>query len=631
MIVSQPNRASTVILAAAVLALALPGLNFAADEAAPPVASAATAPAATWPAATAPAATAPVGEALETRGTVDAVTVYRGQALVTRNVALGDATDLREIVVTELPVAVQPGSVYAEGPDGVEVRSVRYRERAVAQDVRGEVRVQQEKLAALQFDQGDVQRQAQVLEAKKQYLDKLENFTAASVTAEMKSGTLQPETVTKLSEYLFKQREELSDAQGTLQRKSVELAEAISLVQRQLAETASNSSRSVKEAVVFANVTRPGQVLRLRYLVTNASWEPSYTVRAESTDTPVTLTYSAAIEQMTGEDWQNVEMILSTATPALVARAPELEPLHVTLTTEPAASSAAPNKGYIDSLVSKQSSLDRLRNQNGPMPSGGREDEAARMGAGDQSPARLDRQLNDVSGELQVAQMTAERDAAKSVNRPEESVSVVYHLNTRTALPSRADRQVVTVASRELPASFYKVATPVLTKSVYNEASVTNDTGVVLLAGPVNSYLGGDFVGQALMPTVAAGEKVAVGLGIDPSLRASRELVDKTQSVQGGNKVVKFDYALTIENFGDKPADVRVMERLPVSPGSEVRTTLSAATPAPATGEGNPLPKDGLLKWTVNVPAGASEDKAKVLKYTMELEYDRNMRVVGGR
>src|SRR5205809_199818 len=71
---------------------------------------------------------------------LDAVTVYRGQALVTRDVTLPAGAGLSELVVQDLPERILGGSLFAEGSDGVDVRSVRYRERAQPTDVREEAR-----------------------------------------------------------------------------------------------------------------------------------------------------------------------------------------------------------------------------------------------------------------------------------------------------------------------------------------------------------------------------------------------------------------------------------------------------------------------------------------------------------
>ena len=77
---------------------------------------------------------------------------------------------------------------------------------------------------------------------------------------------------------------------------------------------------------------KPGDAkLRLSYLVNNASWTPSYNVRATAARDEITVEYNASIQQMSGEDWNDVEMVLSTATPSLVATAPKLEPLAIKL------------------------------------------------------------------------------------------------------------------------------------------------------------------------------------------------------------------------------------------------------------------------------------------------------------
>src|SRR6185369_14467582 len=85
-----------------------------------------------------------------TEGKVESVTVYRGQALVTRVADLGGPAGLREIVITNLPDRVLPGSIFAESADGVEVRSVRYRVRPASKDVREDVRQLDEKIQQTQ-------------------------------------------------------------------------------------------------------------------------------------------------------------------------------------------------------------------------------------------------------------------------------------------------------------------------------------------------------------------------------------------------------------------------------------------------------------------------------------------------
>ena len=61
-------------------------------------------------------------------------------------------------------------------------------------------------------------------------------------------------------------------------------------------------------------------------------------------------------------------------------------------------------------------------------------------------------------------------------------------LASRTSLPSRSDRQLIQIAALPLKGDFYRLATPVLTSFVYEEARLTNNSDRVLLAGFVNPY-----------------------------------------------------------------------------------------------------------------------------------------------
>ena len=73
-------------------------------------------------------------------GKVADVTLYRGQAQVTRTIDLAEGKGPLELVVGNLPENVQAASLFAEGSPGVDVRAVRYRRRAVGEAPREEVR-----------------------------------------------------------------------------------------------------------------------------------------------------------------------------------------------------------------------------------------------------------------------------------------------------------------------------------------------------------------------------------------------------------------------------------------------------------------------------------------------------------
>ncbi len=56
--------------------------------------------------------------------------------------------------------------------------------------------------------------------------------------------------------------------------------------------------------------------LELTYIVSGATWKPSYDFRINSTEGILVLTYFAEIIQSSGEDWCGCDLLLSTSNPS---------------------------------------------------------------------------------------------------------------------------------------------------------------------------------------------------------------------------------------------------------------------------------------------------------------------------
>ncbi len=211
-----------------------------------------------------------------------------------------------------------------------------------------------------------------------------------------------------------------------------------------------------------------------------------------------------------------------------------------------------------------------------------------------------------------------------------EGPSLSYSLAAPVSVASRSDQQMVQIFQRTFESRFYYVATPVLSRHVYREAELTNGSDQDLLAGPTAAYLEGRFVGCGEIPTVARGQMFVPGFGADPQLRARRELVDKTESIQGGNRKLEFKYRLIVENYQDQAVRVRIYDRLPDCEGSpDIRVALADLKDPLDT---DPLylrrerPK-GILRWDLPVPAGAVREKARIVEYGFSVEFDRNFQL----
>jgi hypothetical protein len=265
-----------------------------------------------------------------------AVTVYQGQALVTREVNVPEGAGTFELVVTPMPAQAVDGSLYTEGSDRVRVLRTQFRSRAVKEDTSQEVRAKEDLIKKLQAEVQRLQSEIGVDEQDLAYLKKLEGFTSASLSDLTKKGRLESAPIVSLSKFVMDNRSTKTKSQTELRRQLQSQTEAIDFAKRQLAELSAGISRIERDAVIVVNKTRPQvNTVRLGYLVGAANWWPQYRLRGGPDKAPVGLDYLAAVVQQTGEPWTGVAVTLSTARPSLDAAPPELLPLKMDV-AEPA-------------------------------------------------------------------------------------------------------------------------------------------------------------------------------------------------------------------------------------------------------------------------------------------------------
>ena len=113
--------------------------------------------------------------------------------------------------------------------------------------------------------------------------------------------------------------------------------------------------------------------------------------------------------------------------------------------------------------------------------------------------------------------------------------------------------------------------------------------------------------------------------------RTRRELVEKTEVVQGGNRKLEFKYRLLVENYREEPVAVRIYDRLPFSEDAEAVRVALAQMQDPLSEDALYLRRQrakGILRWEIEVPGGAVRENARIVDYGFTLEYDRNFQLI---
>ncbi len=552
-------------------------------------------------------------------GRLAAVTVYRRQAAVTRVVPVPAGAGPMEVVVTSLPAQAVPSSLHADGGAGVQIRAVRHRVRTIeAPPPEGVGRLDDE-LAKLDAPLREIQQKREVLTRKQAFLEKLGSFSAGTTRNGFERGAVTTDELSKLTTFMFDEHDKLAQALLALVEQERKLDEQKAAIARQRAALTAGRSRTVREAVVFLEKQREAAgELRLGYLVEGVEWWPSYNLRAATGGERVELEYNATVRQTSGEDWTGVALTLSTASPALSSDPPSLAPFRVTLDSRPESRAA---HDTVRAERERRAAEEQFRSASSEE---GRERATA---VANTAAARLNVLYLRGSPRLEEIVPDAPDDGAAP------ALAVSYPLEGPRSLASRDDLQTLRIALLKLDAAFYRLAQPTLTRHVYRQAQMTNASDTVLLAGKMNAYLDGRFAGTGDLPMVRPGQRVVAGLGVDPRLVAAHKLLQRDETVKGGNRELTLRYEILLENFSDAPLAVRVLDRFPMPAADKIYVAL-LKTQVPLSADPAYLrfhkPRN-VLRWDVEVPARATEDGAYSIEYQYSVGFAKNLELRAGR
>ena len=561
------------------------------------------------------------GAPVSARGRVARVTVYHGQALVTRVVDAELTDDGAEVVVADLPPNIIPESIYAQANDDVKVLSVRYREQAVREDTREEVRELDEQIEGVRHDLKVATEHLEHAKAQWSMFEKLRDFTVTAERSDLDRGLLTFEPVDNLTRLIEDKGSEYLEQRLDLEDEIAGYQKDVELLERKRNELTAGGSRTEREALIFLSGSGQRTVsLELKYLVTGANWQQQYNLRADPDRSLVSIEYNAVVNQSSGEDWNGVTLSLSTAEPTMVASAPILEPMLVGLASsinqyqQVTASQQGQALGQADQLRQ----LQRTRFDN--------------ISKG----LEANYVLNGLASQNQFFIFNADRSEAQRFQQQMaemariEGVSVTYELPGRLTLPSRNDQQLVSIATIAAQGDFTLIASPLLTDYVYLQADILNSSDTVLLPGSASVFRDGQFVGKGNVPLVTMGETFTAGFGIDSQVQIAQELEDKTTRVQGGNRIDTYNYRIVLQNYKNTAVELRLLDRLPYTEDSSVRIELDETSPTLSTDVEylRSLRKKGVLRWDLTLDPETIDDEATVVKYSYTMEYDRNMQIV---
>ena len=180
-----------------------------------------------------------------------------------------------------------------------------------------------------------------------------------------------------------------------------------------------------------------------------------------------------------------------------------------------------------------------------------------------------------------------------------------YRATTRMTLKSSPEAQRVPLAVEAYPTTPFYATAPGIQTVAFLKATVKNQSGRPLLAGPVNIFVGTDFIGQGMLATTGAGDTLDLPLGADEDIKITRRVLPKTKTegVFSSDDVTHYTTIIEIGNFKATPIRIRVREQVPLSGHDKVKLTVGSFSPKPVEGPG----KQGLMAFDLNIAPGKTE------------------------
>lgn len=518
---------------------------------------------------------------------ITSVTVYPDRARVSRGGKIALEAGSQTLQIVGLPLRLDPDSLRA-AVRGARLLGVQIQRAFYTQTPADYVRELEAQFEALQDEQRAMDAQAEIIKGSRAALVSLAGHTEI-YAASLAAGEISLERQLAYFKSLRLGIEELEREQQELSLRKRDLERKLEKVKNELEAQRSVRSLERNTAIVEVEVLEAGELaLELTYVVSSAGWKPLYDLRlVEQGDMPeMEVGYLAQVSQQTGEAWEGVSLLLSTARPALAGRLPELKPWYI---APPRPFPPTPPHPFLAHVVASK-----------------------RMPAVIED-ARLAAQA-EMGHEMFIEEAVAEVETS--------GAAITYRVPGSVTIPPDGAAHKVTVARFPLSPRLDYVTAPKIVPAAYRRVKASNDSPYTLLPGQANLFAGDEFIGAASLQLIAPQGEIEVYLGVDDRIKVERELkrreVDKR--LIGGKRRISFAYEITLENLLPSQAKVTVHDQIPVARHEEIKVKLESAEPRPS--EHSEL---NLLDWELTL---APREK-RTLRYDFSVEHPQTIEVAG--
>lgn len=519
------------------------------------------------------------------------VTVYPDRAQVSCRGSVQLSPEVDTFFFDELPLSMEKESVRVSGTGNVAVRILsvdvvreHYEQSPspMIQTLGSEIETVNEELQTVEDDITTWQAEADQLDG----LRRATNEYAKGLAR----GRISVSDQNDLLVYIRTQDRAIRKEQRALESQARLLRRKLDKLQKDLSELHSAQPRSRYQVRISVAVEGKGQFSpELIYVVRNAQWQPLYDLHFVDNgyqDKELQISTHAQVSQRTGQDWDNVQLKVSTARPALNQRVPELKPW------------------FIDSYEP-------------PVP---RPLQRTKALGGARQTVLADAAFTVEDALVENEEIIPAQMADASFQG--ENAIVTYKIAGSCNVKSDGAPHKFFLGEFTPQITLTYLSIPKHTDVVFRVLKAVNFAGAPLLAGQANLFFNDEFIGKTRIQYTPAEGELELLLGVEERIEVKRELTRRSvdKKLLKDHRVIYFAYEIKLENLLDEVAELELRDQLPVSRHEEIQVKLDEAKPYPTvTTEMN------ILEWKLKLEPQA---ETKVW-YGYTVQNPRSMRVAG--
>lgn len=571
--------------------------------------------------------------------TIREVTVFPSGAQVTRIAETTLASGKSELVFSGISPSIDKESIQVKGEGNFTILSVVHQTNFLREQ---ETRLE---IASLETQRTEV---IQKQELDKRMLAVFKNEEAMLARNQLIQGGEQGVKAMELREAVDFHSSRLTEAlikQLELERQINKADSAVLRLSKQLQSlNQPRTDRATSELLVTVqSESRAAASFAVSYFVRNAGWFATYDLRVADIKSPIDLAFKANVFQNSGEDWNEIKLLVSNGNPTESGTAPVIYPWYLrfgypetgmSTTLQGRVAGVAIRNGSAGSVSGKVveqgsglplpgatvliagTSIGTVTDLQGnftlSVPQSATQMEISfigyRMREVPISEGPITIALEEDNSSLQEVVVTGyggkgplprrEQAAAPVATTNYQPTSFSFELDRPYTVLNDGKVYTVDLATHHVPTTYEYYAVPKIEKAAYLTAKISDWQDLNLLDGEVNLFFEGTYLGKSILELEKAGDTLKISLGKDRGIVVERKrLTDfRSKTFFGNSTTESRTYEFAIRNNKSTPINMLLQDQFPISTNDDIEVDETSNGGAEVEKETK------ILSWKLEIP-----------------------------